>query len=283
MAAIGLLKADVGRTILYAILIGLPTAAIAGPVLAKWIMTESPEPGLVGIAEPPKADCDASIVVSFPMALTTLLLPIGLMLLTTIASVWMDKKSLVWNTLDFLGNPVVAMTLAVLFAFWSFGFRCGHNGQNLLKFTESSLAPTASILLVVGAGGGFNKVLLASGVAESLASVVRTFHFNPLFLSWMLAGLVRVATGSATVGITTAAGILAPTILADPSINRELAVLAMGAGSLILSHLNDGGFWFVKEYMGLTVGQTLRSWTVLETSISILALGFILILSRFLS
>ena len=171
------------------------------------------------------------------------------------------------------------MTLAVLFALWSFGTARGFDREQLLKISNDCLGPVAVILLVVGAGGGFNRVLVASGVGDAIASLAKGLPVSPLLLGWIVAALIRVATGSATVAITTAAGILAPIVLQTPGLNLELLILAMGAGSLVLSHVNDGGFWLVKEYLNLTVAQTLRTWTVLETVISIVALIFILLLN----
>jgi GntP family gluconate:H+ symporter len=148
----------------------------------------------------------------------------------------------------------------------------------LARLTEESLAPVANVLLIVGAGAGFSKVLIAAGVGQTLAELTSQLSLPPLLLGWLLAAAVRVATGSATTAITTAAGLVAALVQQDASIDRELMVLAMGAGSLTLSHVNDGGFWFVKEYFGLTVEQTLKSWTVLETVLSVVALAWIVLL-----
>jgi GntP family gluconate:H+ symporter len=136
------------------------------------------------------------------------------------------------------------------------------------------------VLLVVGAGGGFSKVLAATGVGDVVAGMIKDSGLSPLVLGWILAALIRVATGSSTVGITMAAGILAPLAVAAPGTRPELLVVAMGAGSLFLSHLNDGGFWFVKEYFQLTVAQTLRTWTVLVSALSIVALAAVLLIDR---
>jgi GntP family gluconate:H+ symporter len=151
----------------------------------------------------------------------------------------------------------------------------------ILKFTEDCLAPIASILLVVGAGGGFNKVLIAGGAGDAIAEFARRAPLSPLIFAWLIAALIRVATGSATVAIATAAGIVAPLAATNPGIRPELLVIAMGAGSLILSHVNDGGFWLVKEYLGLSVGETLKSWTVMETVLSVTVLLLTLALDYF--
>ena len=136
-------------------------------------------------------------------------------------------------------------------------------------------------LLVVGGGGGFARVLREAGVAGALGTLAGHLHLPPLIYGWLVAAFIRVATGSATVAITTAAGLLAPMLATHPEINRELLVLSLGFGSLFLSHLNDGGFWIVKDCLGLTVSQTLRTWTVTETIIGISGLGFTVLLSLF--
>ena len=174
----------------------------------------------------------------------------------------------------------MAMLIAVLFSFWSFGKRCGFSRSQILKFTEDCLAPAASIFLVVGAGGGFSRVLADSGTGKAIADLAQNFHVSPLVLGWLIAALIRVAVGSATVSISMAAGLIAPVALATPGTNLELLVIAMGAGSFMLSHLNDGGFWFVKEYYNLTVPQTLKSWTVMETILSVASLLFVLVLDK---
>jgi len=148
-----------------------------------------------------------------------------------------------------------------------------------MKFCNDCLGPTATILLVIGAGGGFNQVLVQSGVGGAIAKAAIGSHASPLILAWVVAALIRVATGSATVAMTTAAGIVAPIAVATPGTNAELLVLATGAGSLVLSHVNDSGFWLIKEFFGMTVPQTLRTWTVAETIIGIAGLAFTIILS----
>jgi GntP family gluconate:H+ symporter len=172
------------------------------------------------------------------------------------------------------------MLIAVLFSFYSFGAARGFDRRQILKFTEDCVGPAAGIMLVVGAGGGFSKVLEHSGVARAIAEAAGGIKISPLLLGWLVAALIRVAVGSATVTITMTAAILAPVSASVPGAKPELLVLAMGAGSLILSHLNDGGFWLVKEYFNLTVPQTLKTWTVVETVISVVALLLILLLAQ---
>jgi GntP family gluconate:H+ symporter len=161
-----------------------------------------------------------------------------------------------------------------------FGLARGFASKQILKFTEDCLGPVAGVLLVVGAGGGFSRVLVAGGVGKAIAGFAQGAETSPLVLGWLVAMLIRVATGSATVAITTAAGIIAEYAKSKTGTNMELLVVAMGAGSLILSHLNDGGFWFVKEYFNLTVTQTLKTWTVIVTVASVVALLLTLLLNK---
>jgi GntP family gluconate:H+ symporter len=181
---------------------------------------------------------------------------------------------------DFMGSPIIAMLAAVLLSIYSFGYARGFTGKQILKFLEDCLAPAAGILLVVGAGGGLSKILERGGVGAIIADSVEHAKVSPLLLGWLVAASIRVAVGSATVAIATASAIMAPVAASTPGINRELLVLAMGAGSLFLSHVNDGGFWFVKESFRLTVPQTLKTWTVLETGIGLVGLLLVLLLDR---
>jgi GntP family gluconate:H+ symporter len=210
--------------------------------------------------------------------LLTVLLPVLLMLLATGADLLFAPGHLVRKAADALGTPLSAMLIAVIVAFRVLGTGRGFDRATILKFTEDCLAPIASILLVVGAGGGFNRVLIAGGAGDAIAEFARLAPVSPLIFAWLIAALIRVATGSATVALATAAGIVAPLAAANPGVHPELLVIAMGAGSLILSHVNDGGFWLVKEYLGLSVGETLKSWTVMETVLSVTALLMTLVL-----
>ncbi len=211
-----------------------------------------------------------------------MLLPVLLMLLATVVDLALPKENRLRDGADFLGSPLVSMLIAVLFSFYAFGAARRFDRRQILKFTEECVGPAAGIMLVVGAGGGFSKVLEHSGVARAIAEAAGGIQISPLLLGWLVAALIRVAVGSATVTITMTAAILAPVSASVPGTKPELLVLAMGAGSLILSHLNDGGFWLVKEYFNLTVPQTLKTWTVVETVISVVALLLILLLAQLL-
>ncbi|MBM7691053.1 GntP family gluconate:H+ symporter [Peribacillus deserti] len=280
MAAVGIFKADVGLTILYSIIVGLPTAILAGPLYGNWI-------GKRIHKEVPKEMGDQLVysearqLPGFANTVFTVLVPVFLMLAASVADLALTKGSTAYQFLKFLGDPVVALLIATVYSFFSLGFFRGLSRENVLKFTNDCLAPTAGILLVIGAGGAFNRVLLDSGIGEYIAELANESSISPILLGWGIAAMIRIATGSATVSMMTAAGIVAPIAAAMPGVNIELLVLATGAGSLILSHVNDSGFWLIKEYFGMTVKETLQTWTALETIISVAALAFIMILDLF--
>lgn len=287
MAAIGLLNADVGKTILWSLLFGLPTALVTGPLLARWVTPRVPVE-IGGLGAQATAAPEAPRKPGFGISVFTMLLPVLLMLVATAAdTMGVDPKTMLSQVAHFLGAPAVALLIAVLLAFYTFGFNCGLNKAQILKFSEASVAPAAGLFLVIGAGGGFSEVLKLSGVGKAIAGLAGQGHMSPamlLFTGWAIAGLLRITVGSATVAIITAAGLM-DTILKQTGahVNRELLVLSMGAGSLILSHVNDSGFWFVKEYLGMTVEQTLKTWTIVETGIAITSFALILVANMFLA
>ena len=278
MVAIGKIGADTGKTILYSLIVGAPTALVAGPLLARWVSPRVPV-ALGGLVAETTGRCEAPRRPGFAVSIFTMLLPVALMLVATAAKVWLPTGSGVRAWSEVIGAPSVAMLIAVLVSFWTFGKNCGFDGARILKFSEVCLAPAAGLLLLIGAGGGFSKVLDASGVGAAIGARGQALAISPLLLGWLIAGALRVTVGSATVAVQTAAGLMAPLIANQPGVNKELLVLAMGAGSLILSHVNDSGFWFVKEYLGMSVAQTLKTWTVVETGIACVAIVIILLVN----
>jgi gluconate:H+ symporter, GntP family len=217
---------------------------------------------------------------SLGITLLTILMPVLLMLTAALAQAIMPEGP-VRSWIVFAGSPVVAMLLATLLAMVTFGRACGFDRVRLLRFAEESLPPIASVLLVVGAGGGFGRVLDAAGVDTAIARAMEGMALSPLVLGWVIASLLRLSVGSATVAVVTAASIMAPIAAALPGLNKDLLVVAIGAGSLIASHVNDGGFWLVKEYFNMSVAQTVATWTILETIISIVGLAVVLLLGLF--
>lgn len=280
MLAVSAYHADVGRTILYGLIVGVPTAALAGPIFGAWIARRVLLVGPNPLAEQLGGDGthgDPAQLPSFATSMFTVLVPVILMLLASAADATPAAPPALRSALHFVGHPITALLLALLFSFWSLTRPRRFSREQILKFCNDCLAPTAAILLVIGAGAGFNQVLLASGVGRAVAAIARGSHVSPLVLAWTIAALIRVATGSATVAMTTAAGIVAP-IQAATGARPELLVLATGAGSLVLSHVNDAGFWLIKEFFNMTVEQTLETWTVAETIIGVAGLGFTLLL-----
>jgi GntP family gluconate:H+ symporter len=282
MLAVTAYHADIGRTILYGLLVGLPTASLAGPIFATWIAPRIPLPAENPLARELEGESVENMP-GFAISVFTVLIPVLLMVLASVADFVLDQASPLRSALHFVGNPIVALLLALLFSFWSLGRSRHFTREEVMKFCNDCLGPTATILLVIGAGGGFNQVLVQSGVGSAIAHLAIGANASPLILAWSVATLIRVATGSATVAMTTAAGIVAPIAAAIPGTNAELLVLATGAGALMLSHVNDAGFWLIKEFFNMTVPQTLKTWTVAETIIGVAGLAFTMILSFLLT
>jgi GntP family gluconate:H+ symporter len=273
--AINALGANQGYVLLWGFALGLPVAILAGPVFARLANkrigltadTVAPAPAHPGTRPP-----------GFGLTLFSMLLPVGLMLLATLADLTMSVGSF-RQIADFVGNPTVALFIAVLFGHWSLGTHCGFSAGQLLKFTEESVRAVGMMILIVGGGGGFARVLQTSGAANAMGSMATAAHLSPLLYGWLVSAFIRVATGSATVSITAASALMAPVLVLHPSVNKELAVIAIGCGSLFLSHLNDGGFWIVKDCLHLTVAQTFRTWSVLETIVGLAGLALTLLAS----
>jgi GntP family gluconate:H+ symporter len=308
LAAIGILHGNVGITLALGLLVAIPSVAVAGPVFARfaaqWVPIGASGAALAvtggsrgssgssgsavqdvparvsGAEEAGKAqDPTATRSPTFTWTLITVLSPVVLMLLKAAADVWMSKDAALYPFLEFIGDPVVALLIAVLLAMYTFGTAVGFTVTVLSKKIGESLFPIVGVLLIVGAGGGFKQVLVDGGTGTAIAKIAIDAGLSALFLGWIVAVLIRLATGSATVATVTAAGIVAPLAagLNDP--NVALVVLAIGAGSLFFSHVNDAGFWLVKEYFGLTVGETIKTWSVMETIISVMGLALTLLLS----
>ncbi len=283
VVAIDALGANSGKVLGLAFLLGIPVAALAGPLFARWVVRRVPvatqfDPRDGGVASPTEAVARRPGVAATAFVIV---LPIALMLLATAGELALPAGDRVRVALAFIGHPVTALTLAVFAALGIFGRACRFTRSQLLGFTEQGIAGIGVTLLIVGGGGGFARVLREAGVSGALGTLAGNLHLPPLLFAWLVAAFIRVATGSATVAITTAAGLLAPLLVTHPEINRELLVISLGFGSLVLSHLNDGGFWIVKDCLGMTVGQTLRTWTVVETIIGVAGLGLTLLLSLF--
>jgi gluconate transporter len=277
MTAIGIYNANIGKVLVYSLIIALPAAIIAGPLFAKWVKNRvipEGEPQLIRVSN------TSEKLPSTGISFFIILLPVLLMVLAVIAP-YLSLPSGVLNFFIFIGSPVIALLISCFAAFYFLGIRQGMNKTFIHKLSEECLLPVGSIILIIGAGGGFKQILIESGVGTSIAQMSEHFSLSPIVLAFIVAGLIRIATGSATVALTTAAGIVAPIIEHMSGVNLELLVIATGAGSLMFSHVNDAGFWMVKEYLGLSVKETFKTWTVLETLLSFIAFGTVLLFDMF--
>ena len=278
MLAVTAYNADIGRTVFYALLVGIPTAMVAGPLYAKfiapWIKLDAENPIAAQFVE---EDRNRPLP-GFGITIGTILLPVVLMLVGSWADGLSTPGSRFNGILHLLGGADIALLIGAVVSFFTLGKMQGFSREQVLKFSEQCLAPTAVITLLIGAGGGFGRVLQDSGTSQAIISLALRAHISLLLSAWLVAALVRVATGSATVAMTMAAGIVAP-IAVHSGVRPEFLTIATGAGSLFFSHFNDGGFWLVKEYFGMSVTQTLKSWSVCETIISVIGLLLVMGLS----
>jgi GntP family gluconate:H+ symporter len=286
LVAVSALHADLGVTLALGLLVGIPTLIISGPLFARvaerWVgplqapvATLPGEKGTGSTAE--NAIERREHAPAFGAVLATILLPVVLMLVKALVDVVVNKPTdALQRTVDFVGSPLIALLLAVLVAMFTLGKGAGFTKEKISTTVEKSLAPIAGIVFIVGAGGGFKQTLVDVGVGNAISSWADKLHISALLLGWLIAVLIRLATGSATVATITAAGIVSPLAVGMSTTHTALLVLAVGAGSLFFSHVNDAGFWLVKEYFGMSVGQTVKSWSMMETVISVVAIAIIL-------
>ena len=278
LIAIDALGADLGLTLGLGLLVAIPTVIISGPLAARLMARWVPIEAKVPLGE---ANADNSHTrPSFGISIFVVLLPVILMLGRTLVETLMGSQSDSWiyQGADFLGQPIVALLVTVLVAIVLFGVVPGRSADEISSIIGASLGPIAGILLIVGAGGGFKQTLVDSGIATIIASWIEQAAVPALIAGWLVAVAVRLATGSATVATITAAGIMAPLAGHMPPVEAALLVLAIGAGSVFLSHVNDAGFWMVKEYFGMTVGETFKTWSLMETLLSVVAGATVVIL-----
>ncbi|MFJ4921485.1 gluconate:H+ symporter [Streptomyces sp. NPDC088725] len=279
LVAVDALGANLGVTLALGVVVAIPTVIIAGPVFSKyaarWVDIQPPEKM---IPQRPSEELDTRP--SFGATVVTVLLPVVLMLGKALVDIVIDDpKDSVQRVADVVGSPLIALLLAVLVGLFTLGRAAGFTKDRLSSTVEKSLAPIAGVLLIVAAGGGFKQTLVDSGVGQMILDISKDWSIPALLLGWLIAVAIRLATGSATVATISAAGLVAPLAADMSSTHVALLVLAVGAGSLFFSHVNDAGFWLVKEYFGMDVGQTIKTWSVMETIISVVSLGCVLLLS----
>jgi gluconate:H+ symporter, GntP family len=311
LVAIAALNADLGRTLLFGLIAAIPCVILAGPVFGSWISrrldlpiparlgsgpAESPGSGpartgtdlgsptgteqrTTTVATDTAVEAPPRRLPNLGATIFTILLPVLLMLLRAIGELILDEKNGLRSALDLVGTPVIALLAGVILAMFTLGTAVGFGRERISSITGGSLPAIAGILLIVAAGGGFKQVLIDAGVGDLVGRAADDLHLHALVLGWLVAVGIRLATGSATVATITAAGIVAPLAAGLDGNTVALLALAIGAGSLFFSHVNDAGFWLVKEYFGMTVGQTIKSWSVMETIISVVGLAAVLTLS----
>ena len=282
LIAVGALHADLGLTMLLGLVIAIPAVILAGPLYGGWLSRRMVIQPPAELGELFSARQSGAHQPGFGLSLLVILLPVLLMLGSTFAKVALDPHSGLAEGLKFLGEPLIALGLAVLAATILLGWGSGMPRERVGGVLRKSLAPIAALLLTIGAGGGLKQTLLDAGVSQTVAKVAEGAHLPYILLAWLIAVALRQATGSATVATTTTAGILAPVVAGLAGPQASLIALAIGAGSVFFCHVNDAGFWMVREYFGLELKQTLWVWSVLQTLVSVTGLAGTLLLSLWL-
>jgi len=270
-------NADIGLTLLYGAILAVPAVIIAGPLLYNTVKDLNPAvpQGLYS----PKVFTEEEMP-SFLTSISTALIPVILMAVSAVAKLTMSGDSVAQNVLVFLGTPDMAMSISVGIAIFTFGLNRGKSMTEVMKIVEQAVLVIAMILLIVGGGGALKQILIESGVGKYIGALMAGSNLSPLLLAWLIAAVIRISVGSATVAALTTGGIVAP-LIAMSGVSPELMVLATGAGSLIVSPPNDPGFWLFKEFFGLTIKETVRTWCALETTISVVGLIGVLAINVF--
>jgi Gnt-I system low-affinity gluconate transporter len=282
IAVADLLGAELGWVILFGVIAGIPSAILAGPVFGRYIAKKI-HVSVPDYMELEEKQYDKELP-SFAMIASLIFIPLVLILANTVSGVLLDEGNTVRSVLTFLGHPFVALIIATLLAFYFLGVRRGYSGDEIQSIATKALEPAGIIILVTGAGGVFKQILIDSGVGEVLGDMMAGSALPPILLAFLIASIVRVAQGSATVAMVTAAGLISPLIdtlgLEGPVLG--LIVISIAAGATILSHVNDSGFWLVNRYFGLDVKDTLRSWTIMETIIALTGFTVVFVLGFFI-
>ncbi|QCR23179.1 gluconate:H+ symporter [Pontibacter sp. SGAir0037] len=266
--------ADIALTLLYGLILAVPTIILAGPVFTSMIKNLKAEPPANLFT--PRHFTEEEMP-GYGISILTALVPIILMATAAVLSITVPATSAIRQLFEFIGDPVIALLISVLVALYTLGLSRGKSMAELMKSTTDSVTSISMILLIIGAGGALKQVLVDSGVGNFITGLIEGTTLSPLFIAWLITALLRVCLGSATVAAITGAGIALP-MLASTGVNPELMVLSIGAGSLMFSHVNDPGFWMFKEYFNLTIPQTILTWSLMETIVSVLGLIGVLLL-----
>jgi Gnt-I system high-affinity gluconate transporter len=274
-AIVTLFNADLGKTLVYGIIVALPAIFISGPVLSKALSRIDAKPLKEFVSQKVMTDEEMP---GFWTSFFSALLPVILITTGTIAGFLLPAENPVRKALGWIGNPVIAMLLAVLFAIWSLGLARGRKMPDIMNSLAHSVTSITMIMLLIAGAGALKQVLVDAGVSKYIGALLSGSTLSPLFLGWLIATVLRFCVGSATVAGITTAGIVLP-LVTGGKVNAELMVLAIGSGSLMFGHVNDGGFWLFKEYFNLSIKDTLKSWCVMETSIGLMGLAGVMLLS----
>lgn len=272
-------KADIGKTLIYGGIIAIPVVILAGPVLGTILQKIKVDiRSFFLTTEPAKEKILPAVFPSFFIGL----LPVLLITLAVILNIFLPDDNLLKKIMGFIGDPTIALLIAVLLAMWYLGLKTGESMETVMKWLNDAISGIAIIVLIITAGGVFKQVLTDSGAGNYIASFSGRWQMPPLVFAWLVTALLRVTIGSATVAGITAAGVVSP-LVATGNVSPELMVLAVGTGSVFGSHINDSGFWMFKEFFNLSLKQTFLSWTIMETTISILGFMGVLLLQLFIS
>ena len=276
-AIVGMFHADLGKTMVYGIIVAIPAIVISGPFLSKILSKIEAKPLKEFINK--KALTDEEMP-GFWVSFFSSLLPVILISFSTIAGFFLTEDNVIRKIMGYVGNPIIAMLLSVLFAVYTLGLARGRKISDIMNSMAHSVTSITMIMLLIAGAGALKQVLVDGGVSKYIGELLSQSTLSPLFLGWLIATILRFCVGSATVAGMTTAGIVLP-LISGTGVSPELMVLAIGSGSLMVGHVNDGGFWLFKEYFNLSIKDTLKTWSVMETSIGISGLIGVMILSLF--
>ena len=277
-ALVAQFKANMGLTLLYGLVIAIPTIIVAGPLFANTLKNIKSQP--LETFKP--KNIEDSKLPGAANSFITSLFPVILLVITTILSFTVDKSSSAYQYILFLGDPVIVMLISLIGATYTLGIMNGKTMKTIMKTYADSVSDIAVILLIISGAGALKQVFYDSGVSTQIGTMLMGLDIHPLLLGWLIAAVIRVCLGSATIAGLTTAGIVAP-LITQSHVNPNLMVLSIGAGSLLFSHVNDSGFWLFKEYFNLSVKDTIRSWSLMETIVGVMGLIGVMILNAVIS
>ena len=271
-------KADIGTTLIYGVVLAIPSILISGPFLTRFLPKVNAKPLKEFMAT---KKIHTSKLPSLNKSLLVALLPVILIGFTTLISSIFQNNDTLFEWINFIGNPVIALLITLIIGTYTLGISRGISMEEIMEIFATAVSGITMVLLIISGAGALKQILIDSGVSDYIGSLLEISNMSPLFIGWLIATLIRFSVGSATVAGLTTAGIVLP-LLESTGVSPELMVLAIGSGSLMLSHVNDSGFWLFKEYFNLSVKETLFTWTIMETSIGITGLFGVLILNQFI-